>query len=114
MKYHDWPNKPECTVAHEYTLANLRFARQVDAGNQALSNRSRTDKKARIKKIPTIPSSIGLERDTNPFLRPLNAEFCSTYAQKEKIDSNPETVFAHLRKSKRSAIDQGLPVLAGG
>ena len=86
--------------AHEYTLANLRFARLVDTGNQALADRTRADKKARIQKKPTIPSSIGLERDTNPFLRPLNAKFCSSYAGRENIDSNPATVFAHLRNRK--------------
>jgi hydroxyacylglutathione hydrolase len=86
--------------AHEYTLANLRFARLVDVGNLSLADRARADKKARIQKKPTIPSSIGLERDTNPFLRPLNADFCHSYACRENIDPNPATVFAHLRSRK--------------
>lgn len=86
--------------AHEYTVANLRFARQVDPDNKALASRSLKDKKVRIQKKPTIPSSIGLERDTNPFLRPLNTEFCSRYASRENISSNPLTVFTHLRNRK--------------
>jgi len=86
--------------AHEYTVANLRFARQVDAGNKALAARSRTDKKVRIQKKPTIPSSIGMERETNPFFWPLNNEFCSLYASRENIAPDPVTVFTHLRSRK--------------
>ena len=86
--------------AHEYTLANLNFARQVDAGNTDLEARMRQDKKARIQKKPTIPSTIGLEKNTNPFLRPLDTGFCSRYAQIERISSNPVAVFAHLRDRK--------------
>ena len=86
--------------AHEYTLANLNFARQVDAGNTHLDTRMRQDKKARIQKKPTIPSTIGLERNTNPFLRPLDAGFCNRYAQEARISSDPVTVFAHLRNRK--------------
>lgn len=86
--------------AHEYTLANLNFARQVDAGNPELETRMRMDKKARIQKKPTIPSTIGLEKNTNPFLRPLNPGFCNSYASKERIASDPLTVFTHLRASK--------------
>lgn len=86
--------------AHEYTLANLNFARTVDAGNPDLDARMRLDKKARIQKKPTIPSTIGMERNTNPFLRPLNPGFCSRYAQEERIGSDPVTVFAHLRSRK--------------
>ncbi len=89
--------------AHEYTLANLRFARQVDADNQTLAERTRADKKARIRKRPTIPSTIGMERDTNPFLRPLNADFCKNYASREGINPDPVAVFTHLRKRKDNA-----------
>lgn len=86
--------------AHEYTLANLSFAREVDAGNPDLEERMRADKKTRFQKKPTIPSTIGLEKNTNPFLRPLNSGFCNSYAQKERISSDPLTVFAHLRARK--------------
>ena len=86
--------------AHEYTLANLNFAREVDADNPELDARMRQDKKARIQKKPTIPSTIGMERNTNPFLRPLDAAFRARYAQQERISSDPVTVFAHLRSRK--------------
>ena len=86
--------------AHEYTLANLNFAREVDAGNPDLDGRMRADKKSRIQKKPTIPSTIGLERLTNPFLRPLDPGFCSRYSQQQRIASDPVAVFTHLRERK--------------
>lgn len=55
--------------AHEYTLSNLRFAEAVEPGNQALQLRLRADSATRGSKLPTIPSTIGIEKATNPFLR---------------------------------------------
>lgn len=86
--------------AHEYTLPNLRFARDIDAGNKALESRIHRDTQARMKKQPTIPSNIGLEKATNPFLRPLDHTFTHTYAKAQHIDVNALDVFTHLRKSK--------------
>jgi hydroxyacylglutathione hydrolase len=54
---------------HEYTLANLRFALKVDPGNMALRERDITAKAQRSRGEPTLPSTIGAERATNPFLR---------------------------------------------
>ena len=55
--------------AHEYTLSNLRFAEAVEPANQALRMRLRADSEQRGSKLPTIPSTIGIEKATNPFLR---------------------------------------------
>jgi hydroxyacylglutathione hydrolase len=63
---------PEDTLvycAHEYTLANLRFAEAVEPGNRALQLRLRDESAKRSAGLPTVPSTIGLERGTNPFLR---------------------------------------------
>jgi len=54
---------------HEYTLANIRFARTVEPGNAALAVRERTDTTTREKNHSTLPTTIGLEKATNPFLR---------------------------------------------
>jgi hydroxyacylglutathione hydrolase len=65
-------NLPETTrvwCAHEYTLNNLKFALTVDADNSELHNRFQDVKLARSQNQPTIPSTIGLEKRTNPFLR---------------------------------------------
>jgi hydroxyacylglutathione hydrolase len=63
---------PEDTLvycAHEYTLANLRFADAIEPGNRALQLRLRDESAKRSAGLPTVPSTIGLERGTNPFLR---------------------------------------------
>jgi hydroxyacylglutathione hydrolase len=86
--------------AHEYTLANLRFARSVDPENSALESRISLDTQRRMKKEPTIPSTIGLERSTNPFLRPADSQFCARYAALHNIPADALSVFTHLRASK--------------
>lgn len=56
-----------CT--HEYTLSNLRFALAVDPANPALAEHASHCQALRERNRPTLPSSIGLERQINPFLR---------------------------------------------
>ena len=55
--------------AHEYTLANLRFAAAVEPGNAALQSRIARERAKRDRGVPTVPSTIGEECATNPFLR---------------------------------------------
>ena len=62
---------PETRVycAHEYTLANLGFAAWVEPDSQALRARSERDRRTRERGAPTVPSLIGDELATNPFMR---------------------------------------------
>jgi len=55
--------------AHEYTLANLAFANAAEPGSSALAARLGEARALRERGIPTVPSAIGIERETNPFLR---------------------------------------------
>lgn len=55
--------------AHEYTLANLAFARAADPSNKELAAREARAIALREQSLPTVPSTIGLEIATNPFLR---------------------------------------------
>jgi len=55
--------------AHEYTLANLRFALAVEPDSDALHARQQACRTLRDRGQPTLPSTIGEERATNPFLR---------------------------------------------
>ncbi len=86
--------------AHEYTLANLEFALSIDAGNEALKERLIQDRLRCNKGEPTIPSSIGIERATNPFLRPLDAGFRTTYAEAHGIPDDALAVFTDIRARK--------------
>ena len=68
---------PEATsvyCAHEYTQANAAFALSVEPQNNLLQERSREINNLRAKGLPTVPSSIGLEKATNPFLRPMSKD----------------------------------------
>ena len=54
---------------HEYTLANIRFALAVEPGSTAIRDRQAREQAKRNRGEPTLPSTIGEERLTNPFLR---------------------------------------------
>jgi len=62
---------PETRVycAHEYTLSNLRFARAVDPANIRLAQWSEEAEALRQQDLPTLPTTLGLELQVNPFLR---------------------------------------------
>ncbi len=62
------PEDTQVYCAHEYTAANARFALTIDAG-AALKTRADQVFAARARGEPTVPTSIGLEKATNPFLR---------------------------------------------
>jgi len=94
------PDETKVYCAHEYTLANLRFARGIDPDNDHLITRISSDTQKRMQQLPTIPSTIGMEKKTNPFLRPLNDDFCRLYAERQGISHSPIHLFSHLRASK--------------
>ncbi len=87
--------------AHEYTLANLRFALEVDPDNDAL--RAWRDEAAalRARGTPTLPSTIGREREVNPFLRCRTAAIRSAAERHGGIAlGSPAAVFAAVRQWK--------------
>ena len=55
--------------AHEYTLANLRFALSIEPENEDLKTRETDESQKRAQGIPTVPTRLDIERRTNPFLR---------------------------------------------
>lgn len=63
------PDQTRVCCTHEYTMSNLRFALAVDAGNTALQHHATHCQDLRTRNLPTLPSSIGLEKQINPFLR---------------------------------------------
>mgnify|MGYP000222787537 CR=1 FL=1 len=63
------PGHARVCCTHEYTLSNLRFARAVEPGNQALLHYSSHCESLRARQLPTLPSRMALERAINPFLR---------------------------------------------
>lgn len=63
------PARTQVYCAHEYTLPNIGFAKEVDDGNPALEARYQDARQLRKAGLPTLPSTIGQELATNPFLR---------------------------------------------
>ena len=63
------PDGTRLWCAHEYTLSNLKFALTVDGDNPALRSRFEAVTALRSQQRATIPSTLGLEKQTNPFLR---------------------------------------------
>lgn len=63
------PDDTNVYCAHEYTQSNGRFALSVDPGNALLSARMDQVDAARRRGLATVPTTIGLERGTNPFMR---------------------------------------------
>ena len=63
------PEETRVYCAHEYTLANGRFALTVEPGNADLADRMKAVEAARAAGEPTVPTTIALERATNPFMR---------------------------------------------
>jgi hydroxyacylglutathione hydrolase len=96
------PEDTEVYCAHEYTLSNLRFALAVEPGNEALVLRMRDESAKRAADIPTVPSSIGLERRTNPFLRYREPEIAGSLVAAGKLadGASPVQAFAALREWK--------------
>lgn len=89
------PDDTRVWCAHEYTLNNLQFALTVDADNLDLQHRFAEVKATRSLAQATIPSSIGLEKSTNPFLR---LDFPNL--QSAANSREPVQTFARLRDMK--------------
>jgi hydroxyacylglutathione hydrolase len=64
------PDDTRVYCAHEYTQKNARFALSVEPGNADLVERAAEVDRLRAMGLPTVPTTIGRERRTNPFLRP--------------------------------------------
>lgn len=97
------PKNIQIYCAHEYTLKNLSFAQMVEPSNSQTLRRVNRVKLLREKGLPSIPSLLIEELQTNPFLRCDSLEIIqnvSRYAGRSL--ENPVEVFAELRKWKNS------------
>jgi hydroxyacylglutathione hydrolase len=90
---------PDLTVCsgHEYTSENGQFAITIEPGNTALQSRILEITRKRSRNIPTVPSTLKEELETNPFLRPESAEIRDNLGMKNNTDAE---VFAEIRKRK--------------
>lgn len=91
------PPKTIVYCGHEYTQANARFAVTVDPDNAALGARAREIDALRAAGRPTLPTTIGRELETNPFLRAGDPAIRRVLGLPDATD---EAVFTEIRKRK--------------
>ena len=94
------PDETKVYCAHEYTESNIRFALLFEPGNPLLQQRQRETLALLQQNKPTIPSSIALEKATNPFMRCNEPEIIANIVRQLNLSSAPVgevAVFAALR-----------------
>ena len=94
------PDATRVCCTHEYTLSNLKFALAVDPANQALAQYNALAGTLRASQQPTLPSSIGLERQINPFLRSREAAIMQAAKGFDASAKDEVGIFAALRQWK--------------
>lgn len=95
------PDDIKVFCAHEYTIANLNFALAAEPDNAALSARLKVEQAKREQDMPTVPSNIGLEKSTNPFLRAREPAIAKRLIDQGRAkNDDPVSVFAALREWK--------------
>ena len=97
QRFAQLPDDTSVYAGHEYTLANARFAVSVDPDNEELAARAREIELLRDDGKPTLPTSIGLEKRTNPFMRPHDP---AIRQQLGMADASDVDVFAEIRARK--------------
>lgn len=93
------PDDTTVYCGHEYTEANAKFALTIDPENQQLVQRAAEIFDLRARDEPTLPTTIGLEKQTNPFLRAGDPHIRQHLGMDNESD---EAVFAEIRKRKDS------------
>lgn len=94
------PDDTRVYCAHEYTEANLRFALACEPGNPELQRRIAATAELRDAELPSLPSTIEIEKATNPFLRCDAQEIIRTLKTHGLEDTSEFGVFTALRKWK--------------
>ncbi|MFK8077920.1 MAG: hydroxyacylglutathione hydrolase [Granulosicoccus sp.] len=91
------PDNTMVYCAHEYTATNARFALDVDPDNSALKTRATEVTSLRNDGKATVPSLLGLERQTNPFLRTDNPDLAASLSMS---GADEVAIFAELRERR--------------
>ncbi|MFN7038813.1 MAG: hydroxyacylglutathione hydrolase [Alphaproteobacteria bacterium] len=91
------PSNTKIYPGHEYTLKNCEFALSIDDQNQNLFDFYKTLQNKRAKNQPTIPSTLEIELQFNPFLRTENMQI---KAKLNLVNSDSLNIFTRLRELK--------------
>jgi hydroxyacylglutathione hydrolase len=94
------PDDTRVYCGHEYTANNLRFAATVEPGNDDVRAKAARVAELRARGEPTVPSTMGEERRTNPFMRCQSPEILQSLAARLGGDRSPVAVLAAVRAAK--------------
>lgn len=95
------PNETKVYCAHEYTVANLKFALAVEPGNAELRDYFKQMSKLSQQGVPTIPMELLSQKQFNPFLRCLEPSVrASVENHSQQLCQNGKAVFTALRRWK--------------
>ncbi len=95
------PDSTQVYCGHEYTEKNLRFALTLEPANEALKKKHEWSVKARAENKFTVPSTIGDEKKTNPFLRSDSPELRANLKKRDpSVNDDPIAIFAKARELK--------------
>jgi hydroxyacylglutathione hydrolase len=100
LKLRALPDDTRIYCGHEYTKANVRFAKTVEPGNAALKARETEVEKLLAAGQPTIPSTMRAEKAANPFLR---ADLPAVASSVGLVGSPAWKVFAEIRERKNKS-----------
>jgi hydroxyacylglutathione hydrolase len=91
------PKETQVYCGHEYTQSNAKFALTIEPENAALVRRAKEVDQLRAAGKPTLPTNIGIELETNPFLRP----GAPAIQQRLGLAGKPEwQIFGEIRERK--------------
>lgn len=97
------PQETRVYCTHEYTRHNIRFARTLDPDNLKLQQRESEVERLLASGRPSLPTSIGLELATNPFLRCDSVAIQSAAARQGLLEkTDPTSVFCAIRKLRNA------------
>ena len=99
LKLRALPDDTRVCSGHEYTETNARFALTIEPDNSDLISRIQKITAARAKGQATVPSELGVEKRTNPFLR---ADVPALQAAQNMTNTDPADVFTKVRKARDS------------
>lgn len=94
------PDDTRVYCGHEYTVANLAFAVTLEPGNAILRKTIAEVEAKRGAGKPSIPSTIGLEKAVNPFMRSASPEIQAKVREKHPDATDAVAVFARVREMK--------------
>ena len=99
VKLRSLPDHTSVYCGHEYTLSNMKFAKNIDPSNTLLNTVSLEIKDKRHKKLPTVPFNLGVEKKINPFLRADDDNFIKLVGLSR---NNASECFGEIRLKKDS------------